>query len=78
MVTEREVRVEFTHEWLGHNPGSQKVLWEHVAQELIDRGVAKEIVPEPLPVEEKVVEAPPKDKMVQGKTATKKTLRRVM
>jgi hypothetical protein len=75
MPTEREVRIEFTHEWLGHNPGSQKVLWEHVANELIGRGVAKEVVIET--TEEKVVESPPQNKMVSKPNKAKKVFNRV-
>jgi hypothetical protein len=72
VVNEREVRVEFTSEWLGHNPGSQKTLWEHVANELIERGVAKEIVVKKVveaPV--KSMDSPPVDKMVDKPKAKK-------
>jgi len=69
----REVKIELLCDWLGHNAGTQKVVWGNVADELIGRGVAKEIpMPKPVavhkeePVHElKALDEPPVNKMVE-------------
>jgi hypothetical protein len=78
---EREVKIEFLYEWLGHNPGSQKVVWGSVADELIGRGVAKEIpMPKPMVHEkpiEKALEEPSINKMVEKPEKKKNFARKV-
>jgi hypothetical protein len=78
---EREIKIELLVDWLGHNAGSQKVVWGNVADELIGRGVAKEIpMPKP-PVHEKPVEKaldePPVNKMVEKPEKKKSFSRKI-
>lgn len=58
---ERDVKIEFLSEHLGHLAGSKKIIGGDVANELISLGVAKEI---PMPVK-KTFDGPPVDKMVK-------------
>lgn len=37
----KAVEIEFVSEWMGNDPGSVRVVWKRVADELVRRGVAR-------------------------------------
>jgi hypothetical protein len=55
-IRDEEVCIVFISDWMGNIAGSEKKVWAHVADDLIERGIAKvnDKIPQDYAMDEKI------------------------